>query len=213
MRNGFCFLADILPTEILGKKIDTRACTAIAIELCLESDWTPEEKAHYAIGKLFGQSYWTVLAQTGCEDNPDKLDTAIVDYLAGYPEVKSYAEMNAENGSETVSSRKVKTNKTFDFTQDSDAIISAFRQVYGLSLDEVCNLHWWEFLALFRNLPSEGNSFGQIREIRTKKPEKNDSPEYRAKLAKAKRQVALKDTRTPEQKAEDRKGMFDNIDL
>lgn len=219
MKNGYCFLTDLLPTEIHGVKADTRACTAIAVILKLDEECPMEEKVSYIYGKMFGKAYETVLAIAGCWDRPEEMDKAVIRFLSGADEVKSWAELHADttkNATDGVSVPSGKTNhgiKDFDFRQDSEAIISAFRQVYGLSLDDTCNLHWWEFLALFRNLPSEGNAFSMIRDIRTKKPKKDDTPEYKATLAKAKRQVALKDTRSPEQKAKDREGMFDNIDL
>lgn len=205
-RNGFCFLSDRLPMSIKGISIDARACTAIAIYLKMESDCSIKEKAVYTVGKLFCKDYETVLSLAKC--TPDELDSAILDYLCGAPQVKSWKELN-----EGISTQAPKQKKDFDFVQDSASIVASFRQVYGLSLDETCELHWWEFLALFNSLPFEGNCFMDIRRIRTMRPKQNDSPEVKADLAKAKRQVALKDTRSPQQKRADSKVIFDNIDL
>lgn len=57
MRNGFCFLADRLPDSIKGVSVDTRACTAIAIILKMESECSVQEKALYITGKLFCRDY------------------------------------------------------------------------------------------------------------------------------------------------------------
>lgn len=217
MKNGYCYLTELLPTNILGVSIDPRACTVISIILKLdEPDVDMDEKVMYIMGKLFKRKYETVLSLSKCEKNPEILDREVIRFICGAEEVKSWSELHADSAKTAIdgsSAQKGKRTKDFDYVQDSKAIVASFRQVYGLSLDEVCNLHWWEFIALLENLPSEGNAFSMIRELRNKKPSSTDSPEYKANLAKAKRQVALKDTRSPEQKKRDREGMFDNIDL
>lgn len=208
MRNGFCFLADRLPDSIKGVSMDTRACTAIAIILKMESECSVQEKALYITGKLFCRDYETVLAMARCTS--EELDAAIVEYLCGAPQAKTWRELH-EGASPAKES--VPQQKDFDFIQDSAAIVAAFRQVYGLSLEETCELHWWEFLALFDSLPLEGNSFMGIRRLRTMQSKRTDSPEARAELAKAKRKVALKDTRSPERKQADSKAVFDALEL
>ena len=57
MRNGFCFLTDVLPSSIGDHMIDTRACTAIAVTLKMQSDAPLQEKATYISCKLFGCPY------------------------------------------------------------------------------------------------------------------------------------------------------------
>ena len=52
-----------------------------------------------------------------------------------------------------------------------------------------------------------------IRRLRTMQSKRTDSPEARAELAKAKRKVALKDTRSPERKQADSKAVFDALEL
>ena len=91
----------------------------------------------------------------------------------------------------------------FDFLQDSGAIAAAFRQNYGLSMKEVQALHWWEFLTLFENLSGD-TAFGAIREIRAMKIDpKKDSQERQAAIKKAKKAVALVETRTREERYSD----------
>ena len=214
MRNGFCFLTDRLPSTIGELILDTRASTAVAVILMLSSEESTAVKAVYVSRKLFGMDYDDALAQSGFDS--DTLDRRIVEYLSGAPEAKSWKELHpepSEKPAEAVSSPKRQTIPDFDFVQDSGAIFSAMRQVYHLTLDEVCNLHFWEFLELFKNLPAEGNTFGLKRSIRNRKPDPKASPEQRQALAKAKRSVRLKDTRSPEQKARDRKTQFDALEL
>ena len=215
MRNGFCFLTDRLPTQIGGLSIDTRACTAIAILLKLQSDAPSAEKASYMSVKLFGLPYTEAVEKTSFKDW-EELDRNMVSYLSGAPQAKSWSELHpdpSKSPADGTSDEKHQTTPDFDFIQDSGCIISAFRQVYHLSLDEACDLHWWEFLELLHNLPPEGTMFGLKRSIRTRKPEPNATPEQKTALRKAKRSVALKDTRNPEQKRRDLQAQLDTIEL
>lgn len=214
MRNGFCFLTDRLPTSIGKLALDTRTCTAVAVALKFNGDGTDAEKAMYVSQKLFHMPYSDALDKSGM--TRDEFDSEVVRYLAGAPEAKSWKELHpdtSKTGAGDVSSEKRQTIPDFDFVQDSGAICSAFRQVYGMSLDEVCELHWWEFLELFRNLPADGNTFGIKRSIRNRKPDPKATPEQRKALADAKRSVRLKDTRSPEQKRRDTQAQFDALEL
>ena len=214
MRNGFCFLTDRLPERIGSLLVDTRTCTAVAILLKLNSESADYEKAMYMSKKLFHMGYQDALEAS--QMTASELDAKMVEYLSGAPEAKSWKELHADASETPVdasSDKKRQTIPDFDFVQDSGAIIASFRQVYHLSLDEVCNLHWWEFLELFRNLPSEGNMFGMKRSIRTRKPDPKATPEQKQALREAKRSVQLKDTRTPEQKAVARQAMFNALEL
>lgn len=217
MRNGFCFLVDRLPTRIGHLPIDCRTSTAIAVTLKLGEECSDYEKATYISAKLFGTpDYETAFSMSGFKSK-DEFDSEVVNWLAGPPEVKSWTELHSEASKTAENRESGKRHKTtppdFDFTQDSGSIIASFRQVYHLSLDETCDLHWWEFLGLFRNLPLEGNSFGDIRAIRNRKPDPKATPEQKDALRKAKRAVALKDTRSPERKASDRQAMFNALEL
>ena len=216
MRNGFCFLVDRLPTKIGHLPIDSRASTAIAITLKLKEDCSDFEKTTYICSKLFGTDFDTAYPLSGLKAKEDFF-SGILDFLSGPPEVRSWSELHAEASktgeNKEFGKRHKSTPPDFDFTQDSGSIIASFRQVYHLSIDETCDLHWWEFLELFRNLPPEGNSFGNIRSIRNRKPDPKATPEQKDALRKAKRQVALKDTRSPEQKAKARQAMFNSLEL
>ena len=214
MRNGFCFLADRLPTTIGKLKLDTRASTAISIMLKLQSEATDAEKAMHTAIRLFGVNYSEAFKQSGF-DTETKFDEAILQYLAGAPQVKSWKELHPDEdaGPSGPSLSKGVRKPDFDLVQDSGSIMSAFRQIYGLSLDEVCNLHWWEFLELLGNLPPEGSMFSLKRSIRNRKPDPKATPEQKTALREAKKSMALKDTRSPEKKAKDRQAMFDALEL
>lgn len=82
--------------------------------------------------------------------------------------------------------------RIMDFEQDSEMIIAAFRQVYGINLLKD-RLHWFEFSALLSNLPS-GNRFSEVLGIRARPmpPATEYNTEERMWLAKAKLQYAIR---------------------
>lgn len=77
------------------------------------------------------------------------------------------------------------------FKQDADLIRAAFWQEYGINLFRD-KLHWFEFIALIRNLPS-GSKYTDVLTIRTREipaPTKYNQRE-REELLKVKAQFAL----------------------
>lgn len=91
-------------------------------------------------------------------------------------------------------SKKPKSNRSFDFIQDSDLICAAFWQTYGIDLfEEQGRLHWLKFTALLNGLPSN-TRFADVINIRTReipKPTKTNAKE-RAELLRLKSEFALK---------------------
>ena len=80
------------------------------------------------------------------------------------------------------------TEKLVDYSIDADAIYSSFAQVYGIRITEV-KMHWYEFRALFANLP-EDCPVGRLIHIRAMK--ESDVPkEKRQDLRRLKESVAL----------------------
>lgn len=193
---NYCLLTDRLPTTILGVPVDTRTSTALSCINALNDRLTEEAQIALMSDCLFGQPLGVVAKRAGVREQ--EMCEAIGQYLEGAP------KESRPSG---------KGVRDFDFIQDDERILSAFRQVYGISLDDLCNLHWWEFLALFKCIPIEGNTFGAVRDIRTRKPRPSDSAEQRAELAKAKKAVALKDDRTKAEKAKDFQDALNSIDL
>lgn len=78
--------------------------------------------------------------------------------------------------------------KTYDYNIDADAIYSSFAQIYGIRLADQ-QMHWYEFRALFANLP-EDCPIGKLIHIRTMKD--SDVPkEKRMEFRKLKESVSL----------------------
>lgn len=83
-----------------------------------------------------------------------------------------------------------------DYAIDADAIYASFAQVYGIRLNTE-RMHWYEFRALFSNLPEEC-PVGHLMRIRTMKD--SDVPkEKRGELRKLKESVALPTFRSYEE--------------
>lgn len=78
--------------------------------------------------------------------------------------------------------------RTFDYEIDADAIYASFAQVYGIRLDRA-EMHWYEFRALFSNLPEEC-PIGKLIHIRLTK-EEDVAAEKRAEFRKLKESVEL----------------------
>lgn len=86
-------------------------------------------------------------------------------------------------------SKKKKTSSSKDeiysFDYDGDKIYSAFLDQYGLDLQDVDNLHWWKFKAMFGAL-KEDNEISKIMSIRAMDIGKlpKEQQEYYKKLKK-----------------------------
>lgn len=78
--------------------------------------------------------------------------------------------------------------KTYDYNIDADAIYSSFAQIYGIRLAGQ-QMHWYEFRALFANLPEEC-PIGKLIHIRTMK-DSEVPKEKRTEFRKLKESVAL----------------------
>ncbi len=195
MSKAFCFLCEDLPgtADFKGHEmaVDTRVKTALSCLFFLRRrDVSDNARAEFCSRSLFGMGYGEVLSKTGC--TPAELDGQMGRFLAGAPKAERKTADNLAD-----------SKPVFDFVQDSGSIIAAFRQNYGLSMLEVQRMHWWEFLALFENLSGE-TMFSRIKDIRTMKiDKKHDSPERIEAIRRAKRAVAIIDTRTPEEKRAD----------
>ncbi len=96
---------------------------------------------------------------------------------------------------ETLSPPQSGPNKppVMDFVQDWDLIYAGFWQAYGIDLFRRRDMHWMQFSALLRGLPS-GTRLADVIEIRQMEipaPTK-DNGRYRAKVAQMKAKYAIR---------------------
>jgi hypothetical protein len=81
--------------------------------------------------------------------------------------------------------------KSFDFGKDGGRIYASFYQDYKIDLTKA-DLHWWQFLELFKGL-SEETLIKRVMDIRTKPVDPKASTEENQRLIKLKIAFALDD--------------------
>lgn len=77
---------------------------------------------------------------------PEDIEQAIYalgDFCFGYSDSDDQAEGRG------------RTKPVYSFEQDADCIYTAFREVYGINLQTVPYMHWWEFQTLLLGLPEK----------------------------------------------------------
>lgn len=83
-----------------------------------------------------------------------------------------------ETGSGGHGSGSGRAKQIYSFEYDDDYIYAAFLEQYGIDLQDIEELHWWKFRALFRGL-SEDTEFVKIMGYRSVKTTSNMSKEQR----------------------------------
>ena len=84
-------------------------------------------------------------------------------------------------------------DRLFSLKYDAEYIYSSFLQAYGSDLIDAQNsLHWKKFNALLNGLPSD-TKFAEVLKIRSYKPQKGDSKQYKENMKKLKKEYALPD--------------------
>ena len=86
--------------------------------------------------------------------------------------------------------RPSEERKDMDFIQDEKYIVASFMSDYHIDLSSNESMHWWHFINLLNGLTEEC-VLNKVREIRTCDL-KDFKGKQREKMAKAKRQLALK---------------------
>lgn len=176
MDRPFSLLTDELPRSVFIQdgtiEIDIKTDTLTALQCLsmLDNDEIPDAVRISCVVE-------TILAE-GEEITPDMyLDafSAILDYLKGFP---------VEGGTKS-------REPVFSYSQDHAYIVAAFRQAYGMSLEDIQKTHWWEFQALLTGLP-EDTRLSQIMRIRSMDIDPKASPAEKLRIQKAKSLVRIK---------------------
>lgn len=172
----FSLLTDELPRSISIQggtiEIDIKSDTLTALQCLsmLDNDDIPDAVRVSCVVE-------TILAEG--EEIPPKmiLDafSAILDYLKGFP---------VEGGTKS-------REPVFSYSQDHAYIVAAFRQAYGMSLEDIQKTHWWEFQALLTGLP-EDTRLSQIMRIRSMEIDPKASPAEKLRIQKAKSLLRIK---------------------
>ncbi len=110
--------------------------------------------------------------------NKETLES-VAGFLAGY----HANEKKVKNANGVPKSRYV-----FSFTYDSDYVIGAFQECYGIDLINIDYLHWWHFLALFSALNPECEL---MRRITLRSTKLSDIPDKKQRNRIRKQQQAI----------------------
>lgn len=88
--------------------------------------------------------------------------------------------------------------RVYSFTHDAELIYAAFLGQYGIDL-QTADLHWWQFLALFRGLCGD-HRICEIMNIRDMDLSEIKDKKQKAHYAKLQQMYKLPDNRTDEEK-------------
>jgi len=137
---------------------------------------------------------------------PDNLEEAIKQILWFYRGGKDINE-----GSSGVSMGK--STRAYSFEYDDDYIYSAFLTQYGIDLQDIEDLHWWKFKAMFRAL-KENNEIVKIMGYRSMTINTNMSKEQKDFYSNMKRIYAIPMSKSKKQKVtEIENALMENGDL
>lgn len=121
-------------------------------------------------------------------DNPEELWNYVYDTFIHRKE-REIVEYDLQGNPLPVEEEEKK--RLINIDQDAEYIFASFKQAYGINLiEEQGKLHWNEFQALLHGLPNH-TIMKRVIEIRDWEPSKGDSAEYKRKMEKAQKRVAL----------------------
>lgn len=122
-----------LPLTAAGKPVRASFRNMIKVELLFQNEqYTESEKLMYALNLLY-------------REMPDDVGAAIDGLMWFY----TCGEQHNPAGKGGAGGR------AYDFEQDARLIYAAFATAYGMRLESIDFLHWWEFISLFTALPPE----------------------------------------------------------
>ena len=103
----------------------------------------------------------------------------------------------------TTNNKEIKEEKQiYSYEFDDEYIYSAFMEQYKIDLNSIRYLHWWKFKALMNSL-NENTQFVKIMGYRSIDLSKIKDKDMKKSYKKLKKQYALPDMRTTEQKEAD----------
>lgn len=132
-------LIDLVPTSVMINnekyEINSDFRTSILFELLMQDSNIPDEEKLIQALEL----YYPVC--------PQNIDKAIEQLLWFYRCSKDITSANGKG--------KGKNANIYSFDYDDEYIYSAFRDQYGIDLQDIEYLHWWKFKAMFKGLKED----------------------------------------------------------
>lgn len=95
----------------------------------------------------------------------------------------------------------------YSFEHDAELIFAAYLSQYGVNLQRIDHLHWWEFKALFEGLDAS-NKIIEVMSIRSTKITKDMPKSERNRIRRLKEIYELPDMRTEEEKIKETQQTF-----
>lgn len=180
-------LIDELPKTLtvcgVEKEINSDFRTAILFELLMDDKGVPDDqKGMQAIQLFFPEMPRTKEEVRECIDG-------ILWFYRGGKRQNEYMR-NKEKKQAEKRRKGITDDAIYDFNYDDDYIYAAFMQQYGIDLNSVGYLHWWEFKALFKSLTNQ-TEFVKIMEYRGMEITSGMTQEQKSHYKKMKKIYAL----------------------
>lgn len=178
-------LVDKLPTDYEGLKINTNFRSFILFELLMQDrQIEKEEKIILALNLFYAE--------------PPKDIKKAIDGILWFYSMGTYKKEKFE---EKQGQKNVK-KKIYSYEHDANFIYTAFLDQYGIDLNEIEELHWFKFKAMFEGLKSD-NKICEIMGYRAIDLGKIKDKEEKKRYKKLQKEWALPDDRTEEEKERD----------
>lgn len=162
-------LIDLLPEEIeiegIEYKINSDFRNSMLFELMMSDNMLDDNQKIEQALKLYYPNI------------PQNIDLAVDQLLWFYRCGKDVVKSSG--------SGKGKSAQIYDFNFDDDYIYSAFLDQYNIDLQDIENLHWWKFKAMFKSL-REDNEIVKIMGYRSMDLNKIKDKEEKAHYKKMK---------------------------
>lgn len=191
-------LIDELPEYVaiddIEYKINTDFRISIMFEMMIQDNTlTSKEKPLIALDLYY-------------PDTPHDLNKALNKLMWFYSCGKSSKPTNKTDKKEKKEEGSA-PKQIYSFEHDAELIFAAFLGQYGVNLQRVDHLHWWEFKALFEGL-NTSNRIIEVMDIRRTKITKDMPKSERNRLRKLKEIYELPDMRTEEEKIRETQQTF-----
>ena len=155
------------------------------LDMLKSKDLEDYEKPYFAMFMLTGKPF----NKYPIED-VDLFLTQIIDEHIKNEEFNS-VEYDLAGNPMPVKKNEEEQEQLYSLKYDSDYIFASFFQAYNIDLiEQQGKLHWKKFNALLNGLP-DGTKFVEVIKIRSWKPSKSDSSEYKDLMRKLQRLYEL----------------------
>ena len=182
-------LLDNLDKIVKGKikeDFNTNFRNSILFELIMqESDLSNEAKVYQAL-----KIYYPNLKQI--TDINKAVDNILWFYKCGKEDKKETSQKENKEGNKRI----------YSYEFDNELIYSAFKDQYGIDLQDIEYLHWWKFKAMFDALKDD-NKIVEIMGYRAMNINKIKDKEMKKHYKKMQKLYALPDMRSEEEKEND----------